>query len=94
MTESNKSTYRPWSVYLLLCKGNVIYTGVTNDVQRRYLQHCACKGAKFTRSRPPLLLLCHALAGDRSTALKAEYAIKQMPKSKKLLFVQSMANQV
>lgn len=77
-----------WSIYLVLCTGNVIYTGITNNVTRRYQQHCAGKGAKFTRSRPPLRLLCHAVAGDKSAALKLEYAIKQLPRSSKVSFVQ------
>lgn len=77
-----------WSVYLLLCTGNVIYTGITNNVTRRYQQHCDGKGAKFTRSRPPLQLLCHAIVGDKSAALKLEYAIKQLPRSSKVNFVQ------
>lgn len=78
-----------WSIYLVLCTGNVIYTGITNNVTRRYQQHCAGNGAKFTRSRPPLQLLCHAVAGDKSTALKLEYAVKQLPRSCKVSFVQS-----
>ena len=79
-----------WSVYLLLCKGDVIYTGITNNVARRYAQHCAGKGAKFTRSRPPIELLCHAIVGDRSAALKVEYAVKQLPSNKKVNFVKEL----
>lgn len=80
-------------MYLLLCKGDVIYTGITNNVARRYAQHCAGKGAKFTRSRPPIELLCHAIVGDRSAALKMEYAVKQLPRDKKIGFVNALSIQ-
>lgn len=79
----------PWSLYLLRCQGEALYTGITTDVERRYREHCAGKGAKFTRSRPPLALLSHVLVGTRSDALKLEYAVKQLPRARKLAFVQS-----
>lgn len=79
-------------LYLLLCKGGVIYAGITTDVERRYKEHCAGKGAKFTRSRPPQRLLCQAAIGDRSSAQKAEYAVKQLPKARKVAFVQGMTH--
>lgn len=81
---------RPYSLYLLLCTGDVIYTGISNDVQRRYRQHCQGKGAKFTRSRPPVQLLFQVEVGDRSSALKLEYAVKQLPRSKKLAYAQGL----
>lgn len=83
----------PYSLYLLLCKGNVIYTGITNDVARRYQQHCDGRGAKFTRSRPPQKLLCQVEVGDRSSALKLEYAVKQLPRSQKISYVLGWAAQ-
>jgi len=43
-----------WFLYLLECEGESIYTGITTDVQRRYAQHLAGIGAKYTRSRRPL----------------------------------------
>lgn len=91
-TVSNVTAQDPnsYSLYLLLCKGNVIYTGITNDVARRYQQHLSGKGAKFTRSHPPEALLCHTQVGSRSSALKLEYAVKQLPRGKKLAFVQGL----
>lgn len=83
----------PYSLYLLLCKGNVIYAGITNNVDKRYLAHCSGKGAKFTRSRPPLKLLCQAVVGNRSEAQSAEYAVKQLPRGKKLAFVAGLGQQ-
>jgi putative endonuclease len=83
----------PNSLYLVLCKGNVIYAGITNDVEKRYLTHCSGKGAKFTRIRPPVSLLCHAVIGSRSEAQKVEYAVKRLPRIQKVAFVHNIASQ-
>lgn len=81
---------KPYSLYLLLCRGNVIYAGITNDMDRRYEQHLNGKGAKFTKSHPPLKVLAHAVVGDKGDALKLEYAVKQLPRSKKVGFVRNL----
>jgi putative endonuclease len=91
-TSEDPSLPKPeYFLYLLLCKGNVIYTGITTDVARRFTEHCAGKGAKFTRSRPPSRLLCQASVGDRSNAQKVEYAVKQLPRARKLAYVQNLS---
>lgn len=89
-TEVSSLPKPEYFLYLLLCKGNVIYTGITTDVARRFTEHCAGKGAKFTRSRPPSKLLCQAKVGDRSNAQKVEYVVKQLPRARKLAYVQSL----
>lgn len=67
-----------WFVYVIECRDGSLYTGITVDVARRYDQHVAGKGAKYTRSRPPVRLLASMAFEDRSSALKAEYALKQL----------------
>ena len=67
-----------WYLYLLECSDGSIYTGITVDVQARYAAHAAGKGARYTRSHPPLRLLAAIAYPDRSAALKAEYAMKQL----------------
>ena len=67
-----------WFVYLIECRDGSLYTGVTVDVDRRYAEHAAGKGARYTRSHPPRRLLARFPHPDRSSALKAEYAIKQL----------------
>jgi len=74
-----------WSVYLIRDKDNRLYAGITTDVERRFLQHQSGGGAKNLRGRTPLSLFWHAQIGDRSQALKAEYRLKQWPKSRKEL---------
>lgn len=68
----------PWFVYLLECRDGSIYTGIATDVERRYAMHVAGKGARYTRSHPPLRLLARFEFPDRSIASRAEYAIKQL----------------
>lgn len=73
----------PWFVYLLECRDGSIYTGIATDVERRYAMHVAGKGARYTRSHPPLRLLARFEFPDRSTASRAEYAIKQLSPARK-----------
>ncbi len=72
-----------WFVYLIECQDGSLYTGVAIDVDKRYAQHAAGKGARYTRSHPPRQLLAKLPYPDRSSALKAEYAIKQLPPERK-----------
>lgn len=73
----------PWFVYLLECRDGSIYTGIATDVERRYAMHVAGKGARYTRSHPPLRLLARFEFPDRSAASRAEYAIKQLSSVRK-----------
>lgn len=68
-----------WYVYLLECSDGSVYTGITTDVARRYAQHLAGKGARYTRSRPPVRLLGQCACADRAEASRVEYRIKQLP---------------
>lgn len=72
-----------WFVYLLECRGGSIYTGIATDVERRYAEHAAGKGARYTRARPPVRLLASFEYPDRGSALRAEYAIKQLTPARK-----------
>ena len=72
-----------WYVYLIECRGGSIYTGIAVDVDRRYAQHVAGKGARYTRSHPPLRLLARFEYSDRGAASRAEYAIKQFTPGRK-----------
>jgi len=75
-----------WFVYLLECRDGSLYTGITTDVARRYAQHVAGKGARYTRSRPPVRLLRQFPHPDRASASRAEHAIKQLrPEQKRAL---------
>jgi len=74
-----------WFLYLIECTDGSLYAGITTDVARRYQAHCKGQGARYTRSHPPLCLVGSRLFGSKSEALKAELAIKRLPKEKKII---------
>ena len=74
-----------WYVYMVRCRDNSLYTGYTDDPERRLAVHNAGKGAKYTKSRLPVQLVYREECPDKSTALKREYAIKRLTKAEKEL---------
>ncbi len=74
-----------WYLYLIRVKNGSLYTGIAMDVERRFSEHVAGgkKGAKYLRGRGPLKLVFRQQMGSRSQALKAEAAVKKMPKTEK-----------
>ena len=78
-------------VYLLRCGDGTLYTGFTNDLARRLAAHNAGKGAKYTRGRRPVELVYWESFSNKSSALRREYAIKQLPRRQKLALIQSAA---
>ncbi len=79
-----------WYVYLLECQDGTYYTGITTDVERRFAEHVAGTGARYTRSHPPLRVLESCPVDTRSAALRAERAIKRLPKESKLAGLRSL----
>jgi putative endonuclease len=75
-----------WTLYLLECRSGAYYAGITNDLDARFKAHCEGKGAKYTRSNPPVRILASRRFRGRSRASQAEYALKQLPRSEKLAF--------
>ncbi len=78
-----------WTVYILLCADGSLYTGITNDLERRFAEHQAGKGAKYTKGRGPLRLVYQEDCEDRPQALKRENKIKALDKAAKLALVAS-----
>ncbi len=76
-----------WYLYLIECKNGAYYAGITNDLEARYAAHVRGQGAKYTKANPPLRLLGSKAYPDRPSALRAEWAIKQLQKSKKLAYL-------
>jgi len=70
-------------VYMLECADGTLYTGWTNDLEKRIVSHNAGAGAKYTRARLPVKMIWHEECADKSAALKREMEIKKMPRSKK-----------
>ena len=74
-------------VYILRCGDGTLYTGCTNDLDRRLRAHQAGRGAKYTRSRLPVGLVYRGAVPDRSAALRREAAIKRMDRRAKLALI-------
>ena len=71
-------------VYILRCNDNSLYTGWTNNLEKRLKTHLAGKGAKYTKARLPVELVYYEEFEDKIEAMKREYEIKQLSRKEKL----------
>ena len=78
-----------WYVYIIQCKDGKLYTGITNDLNRRLTEHNSGHGGRFTKFRKPVKLVYYQEALDKSTALKREIEIKKLNRNEKLSLVRS-----
>lgn len=76
-----------WYVYILECKDQSLYTGITDNLKRRFEEHKSGKGSKFTRAFKVNKLLYSEPCASKSEALKREAQIKSLPRKKKLAFI-------
>ncbi|MGA6826919.1 GIY-YIG nuclease family protein [Nitrospira sp. NS4] len=76
-----------WVVYILECKDKSLYTGITNDLERRLEEHNKGTGAKYTKTRRPSRLRYTEEHDSRSAALKREAAIKSLNRTDKLTLI-------
>lgn len=73
-----------WFVYILLCEDNSLYTGSTNNLEKRFLDHKNGKGGRYTRSRKPVRMVYKEEFKTRSEALKREIEIKSWKRKQKI----------
>ncbi|GAB3736732.1 GIY-YIG nuclease family protein [Silanimonas algicola] len=73
-----------WFVYVLRCRGDRLYCGIAKDVEARYAEHRAGKGAKFTRAFPPETILAAIRIAGKPQALREERAFKALGRPRKL----------
>lgn len=72
-------------VYILQCADKTLYTGITNDLEKRVLAHNTLKiGAKYTKARRPVTLVHSEKLETKSESLKREAVIKKMTRKEKL----------
>jgi putative endonuclease len=70
---------------MLECRGGLLYTGITTDVDRRLAEHnMGRRGARFTRAHAPVKLLAAQRVTCRSEALKLEAVLKKLNRAQKL----------
>jgi putative endonuclease len=74
---------RAWHVYLLRCADGTLYCGITNNLKKRTAAHNCGKGAKYTRSRGPVVIVWSKRCASMSAALKLEYKTKQLTRAEK-----------
>lgn len=72
-----------WVVYILECADGTLYTGITNDIERRIQKHEEGSGAKYTRGRGPFCVAYQQEHDTRSSATKREIEIKKMSREEK-----------
>lgn len=74
-----------YCTYILKCSDGTLYTGMTNDMEKRLKMHNLGKASHYTAARLPVTLVYKEQQEDKSGALKREYQIKQMSRQEKLL---------
>lgn len=79
-------------VYLLRCADQSLYTGITNDVQRRLTAHKSGSASRYTRSRGALAFEYIERKRTRGAALKREAEIKRLTREQKLALIRSHKN--
>ncbi|WP_456375799.1 GIY-YIG nuclease family protein [Thiolapillus sp.] len=78
-----------WQLYIIRCSDDSLYTGITTDVQRRFAEHLAGKGAKYFRGRKPLEIVYQESCADRAQASSREAAVKALSRGEKLDLIRS-----
>ena len=82
-----------YSVYIVKCSDDTLYTGIAVDVEKRIDEHNnSPKGAKYTKSRRPVSLVYTEEFPNRSEASKREYAIKKMSREQKIAIINNKAS--
>lgn len=78
-------------VYILECSDGLLYTGITNNLEKRVAMHNSGKGAKFTKGRGPVTVKYFEEIGEKGMALKREIEIKKLTRAEKLNLLSSRA---
>jgi len=84
MTKKKALINKEWLVYILRCYDDTLYTGITNNLEKRVTAHTRGMGAKYTRSRRPVVLSAVSYPMSRADAMCLELRIKKLKKGKKI----------
>ena len=84
LAELAKTKEGNWFVYILKCGDGSLYTGITNNINKRIEDHEKGVGAKYTRGRGPFELIFKENHHDRSSASKKESEIKGLSRKNKI----------
>ncbi|MHD0398647.1 GIY-YIG nuclease family protein [Staphylococcus simulans] len=75
-------------IYIVRCKDGSLYTGYTNNIEARIQKHNSGKGAKYTKTRRPVVLVYQESYETKSEAMKREYEIKTFTRTQKLQLIE------
>ena len=78
-----------WQIYIIECKDDKLYTGITNNLNRRLSEHNSGHGGRFTKFRRPVKLVYHQEVSNKSEALRREIEIKKLARSEKISLIRS-----
>ena len=93
MKSGFRNTYfNMWTVYIIKCKDNSLYTGVTKNLDGRIRAHSSNVGAKYTVGRGPFKIMHTEEFGSRSEAQQREYVIKKLSKKDKDLLIRGQTS--
>jgi len=84
MTTKKTLINKTWVVYILRCSDDTLYTGITNNLKKRFTAHNRGMGAKYTCSRRPVELSAVSNSMSRADAMRLEIKIKKLAKGKKI----------
>jgi putative endonuclease len=84
MNSTNTSANTNWVVYILHCRDNTLYTGITNNIAKRLITHNKGTASRYTRARLPVKLMASSRCMPKAEALRMEIKIKKLPKNRKL----------
>ena len=76
-----------WFVYIIQCKDKTLYTGYTNDLEKRFEKHKSGKGGRYTRSHIPERIVFFEKYDNKIVALRREREIKSWPRKEKLKLI-------
>ena len=69
--------------YIVRCRDGSLYTGWTNNLEKRLKDHNSGRGAKYTKSRRPVLLAYYEEFATKEEAMRREWEIKQLKRQEK-----------
>ncbi|MCR5030660.1 MAG: GIY-YIG nuclease family protein [Selenomonadaceae bacterium] len=75
-------------VYIVECADGSLYTGWTNNLEKRIASHNAGRGARYTRSRRPVRLRYYETFDEKNEALRRECALKKLTHEEKRALVE------
>lgn len=81
-----------FSLYIVRCADGTLYTGIATDVDKRLAEHeSGPRGAKYLRGKAPLELVFSEVVGDRASASRLEYRVKQLGREQKLELIDGLS---